>query len=42
MAWEEDLRPMSSHSTNRYFIPNWGIQLTAEAGKKPTLLWKAI
>ena len=24
MAWEEDLRPMSSHSTNRYFIPNWG------------------
>ncbi len=28
MAWEEDLRPMSSHSTKRYFIPNWGIILS--------------
>ena len=31
MAWEEDLRPMSSHSTNRYFIPSWGIYMGGES-----------
>ena len=34
---------LSSHATNRYFIPNWGIIfITLYTRKKDSLEWKAV
>ena len=31
-----ELAYLSSHATNRYFIPNWGIFIKTDAIKMPT------